>query len=819
VSKENIFPIAIEDSMRRAFIDYSISVIIGRALPDVRDGLKPVHRRILYAMNEMGLAHNRAYKKSARLVGEVLGKYHPHGDSSVYDAMVRMTQSFSLRYPLVDGQGNFGSVDGDPAAAMRYTETRMTPLAAEMLTDIEKNTVSWKSNFDDTLEEPEVLPSRIPNLLLNGSSGIAVGMATNIPPHNFREIAEGIRMLIDDPETSIDQLMTVIQGPDFPTGGIICGRAGIHRAYKTGHGAVIMRCRAEVDTFKENRECIRITEIPFQVNKSTLLKQIARLVNNKEITGISDLRDESDKEGMRIVIELKRGEIAQIVLNQLYKHTPLQTSFNCNMLAIDGGRPRVMNLKEMLTSWIDHRLEVIRSAVIFDLEKAKKRAHILEGFKIALANIDRVVEIIKRSSNRREAAGALERELSLTETQANAILDMRLYQLTALESEKIESEYRDLLNKIEYLESLLADESRIYGIIREETLELAHKFGDDRRSSIESAESDFVAEDLIADEPCIITLTHTGYIKRVPTSTFRSQKRGGRGITGMSTRDEDFVEHLYSAMTHDTILVFTSTGMLHWLKVYAIPEGSRTSKGNSVANLLNISPEEKIASMITVREFDDERSIVLCTRSGTVKKTSLSLFSNIRKKGIIAMNVRENDRLIGAEISHGKDDIFLTTQMGYSIRFSESRVSRMGRTAAGVRGISLRKGDAVVGMDILGARDGTLLVVCENGYGKRTAFSEFRVTGRAGKGIITIKTSRRNGLIVSALAAKEGDDVMLISSSGMMVRIPVESISVQGRNTQGVRVVNLKENDKVVSMATVVSENADVEEAEGPGEE
>ena len=803
MENERIISLAIEDGMRKAFLDYSMSVIIGRALPDVRDGLKPVHRRILYAMHEMGLLPNKPYKKSARLVGDVLGKYHPHGDSSVYDAMVRLAQDFSMRYPLVDGQGNFGSIDGDPPAAMRYTESRMTDLSLEMLADIDKETIAWRPNYDESTVEPEVLPSKLPNLLLNGSSGIAVGMATNIPPHNLKELAYGVKMIIENPETTIDDLMAVIKGPDFPTGAIICGRSGIARAYKTGHGALLLRCRAFIEEKKDGREYIRISEIPYQVNKAALLKDIAHLVNEKTVTGISDLRDESDKDGMRIIIELKRGEIGQVVLNQLYKHTSLQSSFNCNMLAIVDGRPKVMTLLEILRSWIEHRKQVIIAATKFDLEKAEKRAHILEGFKIALANIDGVIAIIKSASDRNQARERLEQDYKLSQAQANAILDMRLYQITALESDKIEKEYQELQEKIAYLKSLLADMAKIYAIIRDETLAVAEKYGDERRTTFEEMEGDFDAEDLIADEACVVTVSHAGYIKRVPTSTYKTQRRGGRGVAGMETREEDFVEHLFPAMTHDTMLIFTSKGMLHWLKVYSIPEASRTSKGISIANLISMPSDEKLASMITVREFDEKRSVVMATEKGIVKKTRLSLFSNIRKKGIIAVNVREDDRLIDAELTEEGDDIFLATNNGYAVRFSQALVSEMGRNATGVRGMTLRGDDKVVGMQIVKPEGGAVLVVCENGYGKRTDLEEFRVTGRRGKGVIAIKTSERNGKVVGALTVSNEYDVMLVTSSGMMVRIPVEQISMVGRNTQGVRVVNLKEEDRVVSFASV----------------
>lgn len=811
MENQRIVPIAIEDEMRRAFIDYSMSVIIGRALPDVRDGLKPVHRRILYAMHDMGLTPSKPYRKSARLVGEVLGKYHPHGDSSIYDASVRMAQDFSMRYPLVDGQGNFGSVDGDPPAAMRYTESRMTPAALEMLVDLDKNTVEWRNNFDESLQEPDVLPCKFPNLLLNGSTGIAVGMATNIPPHNLKELALGAKMLIENPEAAVEDLMTVIKGPDFPTGALICGREGIYRAYKTGHGSVLMRCRAFIESVKENREIIRISEIPYQVNKAQLLKDIAGLVNNKIITGISDLRDESDKDGMRIIIELKRGEIGQVVLNQLYKHTSLQCSFGCNMLSIHKGMPKVMNLKDMLQAWIDHRKEVVTRATIYDLDKAEKRAHILEGFKIALGNIDGVIAIIKTAPDRSSAREKLEITYGLSTAQANAILEMRLYQITALESDKIDSEYKELQEKIQYYNSLLADDSKILQIIKDDTLALAAQFGDERRTSIEGAEGDFNAEDLIADEPCIITVSHSGYCKRVPTNTYKTQRRGGRGVAGMETRQEDYVEHLFSATTHDTMMIFSDKGMLYWLKVYAVPEASRIAKGISMANLINISPDEKIASMITVREFDDKHSIVMATEKGVIKKTNLSLFSNIRKKGIIAMNIREDDRLMAATLTDGNNDIFMATSEGYAIRFNEKEVSEMGRSATGVRGVTLRDQDKVVGMQVVPSEKTTVLVICENGFGKRTPFEEFRLTGRRGKGIIAIKTSERNGNVVNAIIVDENDDIMLITLSGMMVRTPVSGIPVVGRNTQGVRVINLKEDDKLTSMTTVEKNDEEVE--------
>jgi DNA gyrase subunit A len=812
-ASQKIIPIAIEDTMRKSFIDYSMSVIIGRALPDVRDGLKPVHRRILYAMYDEGLLHNHKHSKCAGVVGEVLKKYHPHGDSSVYDALVRLAQPWSLRYLLVDGQGNFGSVDGDPPAAYRYTEARLTALAEEMLVDIDKETVPWKLNFDDSKMEPVILPSKIPNLLLNGSSGIAVGMATNIPPHNFRELAKGITKLIDNPEVSVLELMEDIQGPDFPTGGIICGQPGILQAYKTGRGSIILRCRVEVEQEKE-RERIIVSEIPYQVNKSVLLKDIAARVNNKEITGISDLRDESDKDGMRIVIELKRGEIAQVVLNQLYKHTSLQISFSFNMLAIKEGRPKMMGLKEMLSDWIAHRKTIIIAAIRFDMAKASLRAHILEGFKIALANLDAVIQLIKNALNREEARVGLQQKYALSETQANAILEMRLYQITALEASKLEVEYQELLKKIEHYKSLLANEDKILDIIKKDTTELAKKYGDERRSTLEATEGDFSAEDLIADEPCIITISHAGYIKRVPTDTYKAQKRGGRGVTAMDTKDEDYVEHVYTANTHDTMMIFTQNGMLHWLKVYAIPEATRVSRGKAIANLLQIPSEDKVAGFIPVRQFDTHRSIMMTTQKGIIKKASLALFSNIRKKGIIAITVRESDKLIAACLSETGDHILLSTEQGQTIRFEETEVTSVGRTAAGVIGIRLEENDNVVGMDIIKSSEAphaTLLVLCKNGYGKRSELAEFRKTGRAGKGIIAIQTSDRNGIVVAARIVKEDEDVMLITQGGMMVRTNVKSISIVGRNTQGVRVINLKDTDFLISMTPIEKEESQPE--------
>lgn len=802
---ERIIPVAIEDSMRNAFIDYSMSVIIGRALPDVRDGLKPVHRRILYTMNDIGLHFNKPYKKSAKLVGEVLGRFHPHGDTSVYDAMVRMNQGFAMRYPLVDGQGNYGSIDGDPAAAMRYTETRMTSLSQEMLTDIEKNTVTWRPNYDESEQEPEILPSRIPNLLLNGSSGIAVGMATNIPPHNLRDLAKAVNLLIDHPEASLEEILLCVPGPDFPTGGIICGRRGIVSAYATGKGSVMVRCRADIEPFKDSREQIIITEIPYMVNKSVLLQDIARLVNQKIITGVSELRDESDKDGMRIVLELKKGEMGQVILNQLYKHTQLQSSFSCNMLAIKGGRPKVMGIKEMITEWILHRKIVITRATEYDLAKALRRAHILEGFQKALSVIDEVIRVIKDASNRQAAHQQLMSGFGFSEEQTTAILELRLYQLTALEADKIEKELGELRQKIEELRSILADETKILAIIKEDTTTLATKYGDERRSSIEVDESEVQIEDLIKDESCIITLSHNGYIKRVPSDTYRSQKRGGRGVTGMDTRDEDYVEHIFSAMTHDTLMIFTQSGMLHWLKVYKIPEASRVSMGKSIANLLEIPKEDKIAGVLPVRQFSDEFDVVMATSKGLIKKTSLDLFGNVRRKGIVALSLRsEDDQLISVGISSKNDEFFLSSKKGQAVRFPSEKVTRVGRTASGVKGMTLEEGDSVIGMEIISPdTKGQILMVCENGYGKRTEIEEFRITGRGGKGVISIKTSERNGDVVAARVVEENEDIMVITALGMMVRMAVSDISIVGRNAQGVRIINLKGDDEIVGVTAV----------------
>ncbi len=814
---ERIVSINIEEEMKNSYVDYSMSVIVGRALPDARDGLKPVHRRVLFTMQELALMHNRPYKKSARVVGDCLGKYHPHGDTAVYDTMVRMVQDFSLRYPLIDGQGNFGSVDGDNAAAMRYTEVRLAELAEEMLADLDKNTVDWRPNFDESLQEPMVLPAKVPNLLINGSSGIAVGMATNIPPHNLGEVVDGIKLVIDDPELPIEKLMKVIKAPDFPTGGQICGLAEVTSMYKTGRGLIKVRAKAGVEEAKSGKEQIIVTEIPFTVNKASLIEKIAELINNKVVTGISDLRDESDKDGMRIVIELKRGEIAKVVLNQLYKHTQMQTTFGAILLALDKNRPKVMNLKQLIQCYIDHRKEVVIRRTKFELEKAEARAHILEGYKIALAHIDEDVKIIRSSKDRELAKQQLMTKFKLSEIQANAILDLRLYQLTNLEIEKIEAEYLELIKRIAFLKSVLASEKKVLGIIKDELDDLKKRFGDERRTELVPDEKEIRIEDLVANESCLITISHMGYIKRTSVSLYRQQKRGGKGVGGMDTKEEDYVEHLFTAQTHDYILFFTSNGMVHWQKVYDIPQAGRMSKGKAIVNLLAIPQEQKIAAMMCVREFDGGRRIFMATKKGTVKKTPLEEFGNPRKAGIIAIKIDQGDELIGIKITSGHDEVVLATKEGQSIRFPEVQVKDQGRATRGVRGITLDKKDEVVSLDVV-EKDATLLVVTERGYGKRTNFDEYRVQNRGGKGIIGVKTTDKNGYVVGVLRVVDSDEIMMISSTGKMVRTAVKEISVIGRNTQGVRLISLSNGDKLEAVSRVISEEqVEVEEeAEAP---
>jgi DNA gyrase subunit A len=797
-----VLPIRIEDEMKNSYIDYAMSVIVMRALPDVRDGLKPVHRRILYAMHEAGMTPNKPYKKSARIVGEVLGKYHPHGDSSVYDASVRLAQDFSTRYLLVDGHGNFGSVDGDSAAAMRYTEVRMSRVAAEMLADIEKDTVDFVPNYDESLKEPTVLPAKIPNLLVNGSSGIAVGMATNIPPHNLGEVVDGLVMMIDDPEVSIQQLMMAIKGPDFPTGGLILGREGIKSAYLTGRGSVKMRAQARVERMSNGKNRIIVTEIPYQVNKAKLVETIANLVRDKIIDGITDLRDESDRTGMRVVIELRRDVNADVILNQLYKHTQLQDSFGVNMLALVDGRPRVLNLQEVLRFYLAHQKEVITRRTQFELEKARARAHILEGLKIALDNLDAVIAAIRRSQTVDIARTALMDGFHLSEKQSQAILDMRLQRLTGLERAKIEQEYKDIMETIELLESILADEHKIMNIIKEELLDVKKRFGDERRTVITSDVSKLEVEDLIAVEDVVITITHQGYIKRLNIDTYRSQKRGGRGVTGMGTKEEDFVVHLFVATTHHNILFFTNRGRVYRLKAYEIAEASRTAKGTAVVNLLPLEQNEKITAVIPIKEFAERRFLFMATRKGIVKKTELTEFDTARKGGLIAINLDEDDDLIDVKLTNGEQHIILGTRDGMAIHFAEKEVRNMGRTAHGVKGISLEEGDVVVGVDVV-KPDNEVLTVSEEGYGKRTLVREYRTQSRGGKGVINLKVTEKTGKVVGLKLVRPGQELMMITSDGIVIRIEIDEISVISRNTQGVTLMRTGVEDKVVALATV----------------
>ena len=804
--------------MKNSYIDYAMSVIIGRALPDVRDGLKPVHRRILYAMQEMGLKYNKPFKKSARVVGDVLGKYHPHGDSSVYDALVRMAQTFSMRNTLVNGQGNFGSIDGDSPAAMRYTEVRLQAIADELLNDLDKDTVKFVPNYDGSLMEPAVLPAKIPQLLVNGSSGIAVGMATNIPTHNLAEVCQGIIALIKNPAITTKEMMQIVKGPDFPTGGIIRGTKGIYDYFETGRGSVRIQAKAEIEEMKGGREAIIITEIPYQVNKTSLIETIAGLVKDKKITEISDIRDESDRRGMRLVIELKRDATGQVVLNQLFKHTQLQTSFGVNMLAIVDGKPRILSLKEVMRQYVHHRQEVITNRTRFDLNKALKRAHILDGLLVAIANMDEVVAIIRGSKDAPAAKIALMNRFKLSEAQTQAILDMRLHQLTQLSAIAIEQEQKELAQTIKNLQDILANPQRILDIIVEELTEIVNKYGDERKSEIANEITDFSIEDLIEEEDVVITLSNDGYAKRIPLDTYKSQNRGGKGIIGGRTKEEDFIEHVFVTSSHSTILMFTTRGRVFALKAFEIPEGNRQSKGKAIVNLLQISGEEKVTSAVAFRNFDPQNSgetyLTMCTRMGTIKRVELSEFAHIRRTGIIAIGLEEGDILISVQETHGNSDILIATKQGKSIRFDETQVRAMGRTAKGVRGIRLASGDSVVGME-QAPRDGAqpdVLSVCENGYGKRTEFSEYRTQNRGGSGVITIKTTARNGQVVGIKLVDESKDLMVITEKGMAIRIRCEEIRSVGRTAQGVRLVNLEEKDKIARVAPVVKEEERTEE-------
>ena len=807
VSQERIDLINIEDEMQRAYIDYSMSVIVGRALPDARDGLKPGNRRILYAMKERGWTHNKAYVKCAKVVGEVIGNYHPHGDTAVYDTIVRMAQDFAMRGMLIDGQGNFGSVDGDRAAAYRYTECRLRPLAEELLADIDKNTVDMRPNFDESLMEPAVLPARVPNLLVNGSTGIAVGMATNIPPHNLSEVIDGTIALIDDPEISLEGLCEHIKGPDFPTGGTVYGLNAVRDLYMTGRGKIKMRGKAVIEEEESGKARIIINEIPYALNKTLLIQKMVQLVRDKKLEGISDIRDESGKEGIRLVLELKRSAVPNVLLNNLFKFTQLESTFGAIMLAIDKGKPRVMNLKEVLQCFVNHRFEVITRRTQFELDKAKARAHILEGLLLAMDNMDDVVRIIRDSKDREEAQNRLIEMFKFTETQAKAILDMRLYQLTGLERGKVEAEYEELQKLMAYLEDLLAHSEKIYAVMKEDLSEIRAKYGENRKTELSIDEGEIDIEDLIADEPCVITLTNTGYIKRVPTDTYRQQRRGGKGVMGMNTKDEDFVEHVFTASTHDYLLCFTEAGRMYWLKAYRVPEGSRQSRGRSLANVLQMTQDEKLAAIICVRDLDDDQhQLLMATKLGVVKKTVLSAYKNVRVAGINAIKIDEADQLIGVVLTDGDNDVMLSMRNGKAIRFHESGARSMGRVSRGVRGVRLEGDDHVVSVDIVD-KEASMMAITENGYGKRTSFDEYRTQSRGGKGIISIQTSERNGIVVSAHAVTDENRLMLITDGGQMICIGASDLRVIGRNTQGVRLFNLKEGDKLVSAAVLDPED------------
>jgi DNA gyrase subunit A len=807
---ERQVPVPIEEEMRKSYLDYAMSVIVGRALPDIRDGLKPVHRRVLYAMQEIGLNWNRPYKKAARIVGEVLGKYHPHGDSPVYEALVRMVQEFSLRYPLVDGQGNFGSVDGDPPAAMRYTEARLARIAHEMLADIDKETVDFAPNFDESLQEPLVLPTRVPNLLVNGSAGIAVGMATNIPPHNLREVIDGLVLLIDRPDAGLPDLMALITGPDFPTAGYIYGASGIKDAYATGRGSITLRARAHAEKLRGAREAVIVTELPYQVNKASLIEKISELSRDRKIDGISEIRDESNREGIRIVLELGRGEIPQIVLNQLYKNTQMQTSFGIIMLALVDRRPQVVNLKQMLEAFIAFRREIVTRRTRYDLARAEERAHILAGLRKAVEHLDLVIRLIRQADSPDAAREALMTQLDLTEIQARAILDMRLQRLTQLERHKIVEEHQQTLALIEELKGILASDAKLMAIIRAELLAIKEEYGDARRTEIVTETTELTIEDLLADEEMVVTITRSGYIKRTHVEAYRSQRRGGKGVTGMETKEEDIVEDLFIASTHAFLLFFTNLGKVHWLKVHEIPEGGRQAKGKAMVNLLALGEGETVATCVPVRDFAAGGHILFVTRQGKVKKTELEAYSHPRAGGIQAIGLEQGDEVISVRRTDGSREVVIATKLGMSIRFSEEEVRPMGRGAAGVRGIELEEGDEVIAADVV--QEGvSILTVTERGYGKRTPLEEYRLQGRAGKGIIDIKTGGRNGNVVGMLQIREGDDLLVITTKGKIIRFHVVDVSSQGRNTWGVRMIDLDPDDRVGSIARVDAEQAPAE--------
>lgn len=808
-ARQSIIPINIEDEMRGAYIDYSMSVIISRALPDVRDGLKPVHRRVLYGMQELGVNYNKPYKKSARIVGEVLGKYHPHGDASVYDTMVRMAQDWSLRYTLVDGQGNFGSIDGDSPAAMRYTEARLRRIAEEMLADINKNTVDFQPNFDDSLEEPTVLPAKLPNLLVNGSSGIAVGMATNMAPHNLREVVDGIIAYIDNRDITVQELMKYITAPDFPTGGIIYGVSGVQEAYLTGRGKITVRAKAEIVTSSSGKDQIVVTEIPYMVNKALMIEKTAALINEKKIEGISDIRDESDREGYRIVYDLKKDAIPNIVLNNLYKYTQLQSSFGVNNVALVKGRPQTLNLKDLIRHFVDHRHEVVVRRTQFELAEAEKRAHILEGYLIALDNLDEVIALIRNSKDPETAKDGLMTRFSLTEIQAKAILDMRLQRLTGLERDKIQQEYQEVKALIEKLNAILAQEPLRMQIIKDELLELKERYGDDRRTKVVPREDDITVEDMIPNEDMVITISNQGYIKRTSLSEYRRQGRGGIGSRGVSTKEDDFTEHLFIAQAHNYLLIFTDQGKVYWKKAYEIPEGSKTSKGRAIQNLINIEPGDNVRAIINVKDLQDEKYIndnfvILCTEKGIIKKTALEAYSRPRQGGITAITVHEGDRLLNASLTNGNNHIIIAKSEGKAVRFHESQVRPMGRTAAGVRGVTLDSDtDKVVGMVCITREDANLLVVSEKGYGKRSLLEDYRITNRGGKGVKTINITEKTGKLVAIKEVVDNDELMIINRSGITIRIAVEELRVMGRATQGVRLIKLNEDDRISSVEKI----------------
>ena len=812
MERDRVKRVDIDDEMKTAYLDYAMSVIVGRALPDVRDGLKPVHRRILYGMNDLGLVPNKLHKKSARIVGEVLGKYHPHGDAAVYDTMVRMAQDFSYRYPLVDGHGNFGSIDGDSAAAMRYTEARMSPISTELLRDINKETVNFKANFDDSMKEPEVLPSRLPNLLINGSSGIAVGMSTSIPPHNLGEVIDGIIKLIDEPESNIKDLLKIIKGPDFPTGGFVMGRGSIYNSYKTGRGKVKVRARTRIEENTKTRSKILVDEIPFQVNKAHLIEKIADLVKDEKIDGISDLRDESDRDGLRIVIEIKNGYTPKIVLNQLFKHTQLEITFSIIMLALVDGMPEILSLKELLQNYIDYQKEIIIRRTKYDLKKAESRAHILEGYKIALANIDEIIKLIKEADDVNTAREGLMTNYQLSEKQADAILKMRLQNLTGLERDKIEKEYQELQEKIAYYRSILADDNKIFNIIKEELMELKDKFNDNRRTDILNREISLDIEDLIDEERIVVTRTHHGYIKRTSLDIYRNQRRGGKGIIGINTKEEDFVEDVFTTSTHHYFLFFTNKGKLYKLKGYQIPESGRQARGTAIVNLLQLENDERITKVIPIKEFDADKYLVMLTKNGLIKKTSLIEYES-NYTGLIALTLKENDELIDVKYTDGEENIIIATRQGMAIHFNEKDVRETGRTAQGVKAINLNREDIVIGMGV-DSEGEALLIITDNGYGKRTSLQDYRLQNRGGKGLITARITEKNGLLAGIKVVDNEHDLIIITGEGMIIRTSVREISSISRNTLGVKIINIKEGDKVVSLARISPEEEEDEKKE-----